>query len=690
MHKPVLKAIASQRTLRKLEGEDVKHDKQGESVQTVLTKLEGYLKSNEHSEITNMQWVYRNRDFQKIKDTDLEAVFRNLNARCPETWTNAFETRAKELHQKFMLLKNGSTSMFIDPERKPVESKSDETAVQRLMISPGIWSMETKERAFEFSEILRHFTLYAPFEGRPFIRAWLEALMPCFSRWILLSNSAESEVTITLKHFLGAFGQPGIVVCLEDKGAAMLKILKNSARAVEALGRGNVELHYWKRLTESSCGGDPDWRRLASIKSEPLLLSQLDYVPHDWLLDSSDWPQVFANIVSPEISKRFERKIVDTLNDNMRWIVMAGPPKTLARCQAKGMEYMSEFNEEQELPRWGNFAKKFEKVFQRAPSKPEDFVWNVVDFARCSITVPDAGDIMEVKHLIEKQFPVVCVKNGYHSEVRVKGSGYRDLKLLVEVEFNDLVLDGVTRANPKTTLICEIQILCQAWLENKKTTSMSYKILRAKCLRDLLNDAAKYVRNSDVSRSYKDEIEIIKNGWANLAKATDFTIVDADQLLKSACREGWSAAGVSMLVKDFEANIECINVNGSTPLIIASCWGRDDIVKLLIQLGGNIEHREQYGSTALAWAAQAGQEGCVRILLSAGARVDVKDSAGDTPFDNALFKFRKQGTSNYNRIMKLLKGETVRLSGETGKTHSTMDELVKAAAEGSLTQFLDL
>ena len=48
----------------------------------------------------------------------------------------------------------------------------------------------------------------------------------------------------TLKNFLGAFGQPGIVVCLADKGAKLLKTLQDSARSVEALGRGTVERYY--------------------------------------------------------------------------------------------------------------------------------------------------------------------------------------------------------------------------------------------------------------------------------------------------------------------------------------------------------------------------------------------------------------------------------------------------------------
>merc|ERR1719228_1845991 len=103
-----------------------------------------------------------------------------------------------------------------------------------------------------------------------------------------MSHLSENNANKTLKHFLGAFGQPGIVVCLADKGASMLEILKNASRSVEALGRGTVERHYWKRLTESSCGGDPGWRKLGRIADISLENSHLDYVPEDWLSDAND------------------------------------------------------------------------------------------------------------------------------------------------------------------------------------------------------------------------------------------------------------------------------------------------------------------------------------------------------------------------------------------------------------------
>jgi len=670
MHKSILNAIAIERGSTNLDDKDVK--------------------SNEQHEATNMDYVNNYRDFSKITEKDLEAVFLKLRTRCYRTWTGEMEKRSKNLHRKFMTLKMGSTEMYIDPDRKFTEAKTNDLNVQRLMTDPKIWSMGTKENALEFSEILRHFTIFAPFEGRPFVRAWLEALTPIFSRWILLSE--DRKVSKTLKNFLGAFGQPGIVVCLPDKGTAMLEILKQSARSVEALGRGTVERHYWKRLVESSCGWGPGWRQLASLSNKPLLNSQLDYVPQDWVRDANDWAQIFANIVSPEISSRFE-KIMETLIDNDGYQVCAGPPKTLARCLAKCREYMSEFQLEQSAPRWANFAENFKTKFQRAPSKPDDFIWNVVDFARCAITVPTAGDILKVKRQIEDQFPVICIKNSYNSEIAVKGSGYRDMKLLVEVEYENLQLGGVPKVQSKTTLVCEVQILCQAWLVNKKTTSISYKILRAQSLRSLFSDTAKYVRmtvDDGIPEKLYDATDIIKNGWVNLAKAADFASIDADKLLLTAAKESWSAEGVRMLVQDLNANKEVVDVDGYTPLILASKTGADNIIKCLIKLGSNTDHRDHFNGTALSWAADNGNEEVVRILLSAGAAVSVKDRAGMSALDYALKNFLKESTLSRKRIVRLLRGETVFTLSGTDKKHSKFDELKEAAIEGSLAEFLDI
>ena len=51
-----------------------------------------------------------------------------------------------------------------------------------------------------------------------------------------------------------------------------------------------------------------------------------------------------------------------------------------------------------------------------------------------------------MKKVLDKRFKVICVKNGYNANAQVKGSGYRDLKVLVEVEFDELDLKEVPQA----------------------------------------------------------------------------------------------------------------------------------------------------------------------------------------------------------------------------------------------------
>jgi len=359
MHKQVLNGIRinQHNPEYKLESEDSKS-----------------ISSSEPFEETCMDFVNKFRDFGKISNSDLENAFHQLRIRCPSTWNKKLEVLAKDFHQKILTIREADLVHFIDPEKHKTYEAKEQNSAKDLIISPGLWNMFNEEAAMELHQVVHHFTVYAPFEGRPLIRAWLEALIPCFSRWILESDSAKQNIE-TLKNILGAFGQPGIVVCLEDKGAKLLKTLQEAARSVEALGRGTVERYYWKRLVESSCGGNKDWRTLANIPNRDLVKSQLDTLPKDWLLDSTDFVHVFANIVSPEISNVFERRLKNMfLSEKVEAHVHPGPPKTFARSTAKCKEYSEEYRAEKDTKRWSNFRKIFKKTYGRTPKTPADFV----------------------------------------------------------------------------------------------------------------------------------------------------------------------------------------------------------------------------------------------------------------------------------------------------------------------------
>ena len=122
MYKNILKPIAL--VSQKQKDRDMKSEEQD-------------IKYEENKEITIMDFVKKNRDFSLIADNDMVAVCRQLKARCPNTWTSKFETRAIELNKKFMTLKMGNPARFIDTDINACEVKNDESEVERLMTTPS-------------------------------------------------------------------------------------------------------------------------------------------------------------------------------------------------------------------------------------------------------------------------------------------------------------------------------------------------------------------------------------------------------------------------------------------------------------------------------------------------------------------------------------------------------------------------
>jgi len=682
MHKSVLKVLKKRNVQQKDNSKErMSEDYKADGSEEAKNKLD--------IEETAMDYVIRTHDFTKISEADLSAAFEILRQRCPQSWTSEMEKLAKSFHKKAMTIRNeNNLSKWIDPVKNFPSKESKVTYnAEDLILSPECWEMGKIGAGILLKKLLHHFTIYAPFQGRPFVRAWLEALVPCFSHWILRSYSKNETVKRTLKNVLGAFGQDGIVVCLADKGLKLLNSLQDAARAVEATGRGTVEQYYWKQLTEANCGGMAEWRKLASIPSWSRDLSQLHTLPADWLVDSTDFVHVFANIVSPEISGRFEELLKKIFSGtNLITNIKAGPAKTLARSIAKSEEYRALYLAEKGSTRWSEFGEKFKSVFGRSPEAPEDFVWNVRDFARCSLTVSTAREVLMVKELLEKHFPVVSLKNGYNANVKVKGSGYRDMKLLVEAEFDNLKLKSVPRVGTKTKIICEIQIVCEAWLENKKTTSLSYKILRATNLKKLLSDFSKYVDQGNGSSLVKmpNPTEVLSNGWRNLAKSTDFSGLDKDWLLREAALQGWTVRGMEMLVNDLNADLESSSPEGLTTIMFAAANGHDKLVRTLIRLKSNINAQDEAGRTALHYAATTNRESCIRVLIDAGASLELKTELGRTALDLA-----KREHQNNNRLLGLLQGDHVPLMSPKPEKSVLFHDLKTAVVEGRLTNHLD-
>ena len=56
------------------------------------------------------------------------------------------------------------------------------------------------------------------------------------------------------------------------------------------------------------------------------------------------------------------------------------------------------------------------------------------------------------------------------------------------------------------------------------------------------------------------------------------------------------------------------NNNGDTPLIIASYWGKPEVVRVLLAAGADKDLRNNDGKTALDWAIENNKDACAALL----------------------------------------------------------------------------
>jgi len=83
------------------------------------------------------------------------------------------------------------------------------------------------------------------------------------------------------------------------------------------------------------------------------------------------------------------------------------------------------------------------------------------------------------------------------------------------------------------------------------------------------------------------------------------------------------------------ARMDCRNIYGYTPLVLAAREDLVGVVDLLIGSGADVDGPDKGGRTALSHAAGKGHLGCVKLLLEAGARRNIKDARGFLPFSYA-------------------------------------------------------
>jgi ankyrin repeat protein len=92
---------------------------------------------------------------------------------------------------------------------------------------------------------------------------------------------------------------------------------------------------------------------------------------------------------------------------------------------------------------------------------------------------------------------------------------------------------------------------------------------------------------------------------------------ETDSLFRAAA--AGDADTVKELVASPNVDINALDEDWNTPLMLAAREGHDEVVEALIIAKANINARNKQGKTALALAADGAHDETVRVLVQAGA-----------------------------------------------------------------------
>ncbi|KAF3312792.1 hypothetical protein TWF173_006825 [Orbilia oligospora] len=88
----------------------------------------------------------------------------------------------------------------------------------------------------------------------------------------------------------------------------------------------------------------------------------------------------------------------------------------------------------------------------------------------------------------------------------------------------------------------------------------------------------------------------------------------------------------------YDGSLDVKDSHHQTPILLASRYGNEDVVEVLLERGAEVESGDKFGWTPLLWAAKNGHEAIVEKILDRGAQVDSKDTYGMTPLHWAAWE----------------------------------------------------
>ena len=115
--------------------------------------------------------------------------------------------------------------------------------------------------------------------------------------------------------------------------------------------------------------------------------------------------------------------------------------------------------------------------------------------------------------------------------------------------------------------------------------------------------------------------------------------VEGERLLHLACLEGDACVVETLLASSCDVN--CVDLGGFTPLMVATVNDHEEVMKKLILAGANLLIQRANSDTALHLAAQHNSIQCGILLAEGGASVRTKNNLARTPLGLASAEFKE-------------------------------------------------
>jgi ankyrin repeat protein len=178
-----------------------------------------------------------------------------------------------------------------------------------------------------------------------------------------------------------------------------------------------------------------------------------------------------------------------------------------------------------------------------------------------------------------------------------------------------------------------------------------------------------------MNENYKKFFEFVVNGNIDGVKKLLKEGVDINVQNKYGYREHFGYTGLLLatsygrtevvrLLVEMGADINFKNKDGDTALILAVVYRRNEIVSFLVENGADINVQNKIGNTALIIGSlKNGYTEIVRLLLEKGADINLQNKDGETALIRASMEARRETV----RLL-LEKGADINLQNKDGKT----------------------